>query len=327
MNALPPRIPRFAARAEAQQRSRLLLRVWARRHRLRRATLGSILFHVALLALLVLANMESQRRRREDMPAPTEVDVVWRGGSNEMPGQEVPDRPADAFAPPGDEALPVPPPASAPPPPPPPTPQSEPEAAPPPPPPSADDGELPPPPPPAPPAPRPLPPQPQQAPPTPPRPQQPRQQQPFPNLETLPGPFTPGQPSPPLPSGRPGERSREDQSGTPGRGRFDANPSSDLQASRNLGPDWRNLFRRWVDDHKRYPRDAVLMGHQGPVTVRINIAPDGTVRSVALVTPSHSQWLNFNLMTMFRGARLPPLPPGADPAGETIVFTMRYILY
>ncbi len=146
-------------------------------------------------------------------------------------------------------------------------------------------------------------------------------------MDYMPGPFTFGPPSPPRPSGRPGPRSPEEQSGMPGRGRLDANPSSDLQTSRNLGPDWRNQFRRWVDDHKRYPRDAVMMNHQGPVTVRVDIGPDGKVRSVTMVGPNSSPFLNSNLMNMFRGAQLPPLPPGADAAGETITFTMRYVLY
>jgi TonB family protein len=100
-----------------------------------------------------------------------------------------------------------------------------------------------------------------------------------------------------------------------------------LQTSRNLGPDWRNLFRRWVDDHKRYPRDAIMMNHQGPVTVRLAVAPDGLVRSVQLIGPNASPYLNSSLVHMFQGAHLPPLPPGADAGGEIITFTMRYILY
>ncbi len=321
MNARAPRIPRFAARAQAQQQFRLRLRVWARRPALRRAAVASVVVHLVFVAVLILANLQWQQRHQANAPAPAEVEMVWRGGAPEMPGQNVPDRPADAFAPPGDEALPVPPPASAPPP----APASPaPEAAPPPlPPPAAPSptGELPPPPPPAPPQPRR-----QQAQPAPPRQVQPQQQS-FPQLDYVPGPFTAGPPAPPLPSGRPGERSERDQAGIPGRGRLDANPSSDLQASRNLGPDWRNQFRRWVDDNKRYPTNAVAMGHQGPVTVRILVGLDGRVRTVSMVGPNDSPFLNSNLMNMFRNAQLPPLPPGADPAGETITFTMRYILY
>ncbi len=324
MNAQPPRIPRFAARAQASQQLRLRLRVWARRPALRRAAVASVVVHLVFVALLIVANLQWRERLQQNAPSPAEVEMVWRGGAPEAPGQEVPDRPADAFSPAGDEALPVPPPASAPPPPAPTPAPPAPEAAPPPqppPPPAAPTAELPPPPPPPPPRPQ------QQAAPTPPRQVQPPRPQSFPQLDYIPGPFTAGPPAPPLPSGRPGDRSERDQAGMPGRGRLDANPSSDLQASRNLGPDWRNLFRRWVDDHKRYPTNAVAMGHQGPVTVRIDIGTDGRVRTVTMVGPNSSPFLNSNLMNMFRNAQLPPLPPGADPAGETIVFTMRYVLY
>jgi TonB family protein len=93
-----------------------------------------------------------------------------------------------------------------------------------------------------------------------------------------------------------------------------------------VGPDWRNAFRRWVDENKRYPSNAVLVGHQGSTRVRVTAEPDGRVRSVRLTGPSGSVWLDAGLMAMFRGAVLPAFPPGADPNGVTIDFTMNYIL-
>ena len=93
-----------------------------------------------------------------------------------------------------------------------------------------------------------------------------------------------------------------------------------------VGPDWRNAFRRWVDDHKRYPQNAVVAGHQGPSRVRVIAEPDGRVRSVQLIGPSGSVWLDAGTVSMFRGAQLPAFPPGADAKGVTIDFTMNYIL-
>ncbi|RYI87618.1 MAG: TonB family protein, partial [Acetobacteraceae bacterium] len=85
-------------------------------------------------------------------------------------------------------------------------------------------------------------------------------------------------------------------------------------------------FRRWVDDHKRYPENAVVAGHQGPSRVRVIAEPDGRVRSVQLIGPSGSVWLDAGTVSMFRGAKLPAFPPGADAGGVTIDFTMNYIL-
>lgn len=93
-----------------------------------------------------------------------------------------------------------------------------------------------------------------------------------------------------------------------------------------VGPDWRNAFRRWVDDHKRYPPNALLVGEQGRTRVRVTVEPDGRVRSVRLTGPSGSVWLDAGLVAMFRGAVLPAFPPGADPNGVTIDFTMNYVL-
>ncbi len=119
-----------------------------------------------------------------------------------------------------------------------------------------------------------------------------------------------------------------------------ANPgygmNADLQTSANIDDDWRARFRQWVDLHKRYPRDAQGLGHQGLVTVRFSVALDGTVTQVDMLRPNGSPYLNQNLINLFRGAtkrsetqdhRLPPLPARADPSGETITFTMHYILY
>jgi protein TonB len=118
--------------------------------------------------------------------------------------------------------------------------------------------------------------------------------------------------------------------GTPGSS-GQANPgfgmSADVQTSRDMGDDWLARFRQWVDLHKYYPKNAAALGHQGRVTVRFVLAPDGTVRSIEMIRPSSSQLLDFNLMTLFRpGVKIPAPPPGALPEGDAITFTMRYIL-
>jgi TonB family protein len=102
-------------------------------------------------------------------------------------------------------------------------------------------------------------------------------------------------------------------------------PEADVRGA-EVGPDWRNAFRRWVDENKRYPENAVVAGHQGRSRVQIIADPNGKVRSVRLIGPSGSVWLDAGLVSMFRGATIPAFPPGADPNGVTIDFTMNYIL-
>ena len=93
------------------------------------------------------------------------------------------------------------------------------------------------------------------------------------------------------------------------------------------GPDWRNAFRQWLDQNLRYPREAIDLREQGPVTVRINTGPDGRVRGVELRTASRSIHLNFYSQNVFRGAQLPPFPPGTAEQQVTIDLTINYILY
>jgi TonB family protein len=93
------------------------------------------------------------------------------------------------------------------------------------------------------------------------------------------------------------------------------------------GPDWRNAFRQWLDRTLRYPRDAAELGEQGPVMVRITTGADGRVRSVELRQGARSVFLNHYSQAVFRGATLPPFPPGTAEEEVTIDLTINYILY
>jgi TonB family protein len=93
------------------------------------------------------------------------------------------------------------------------------------------------------------------------------------------------------------------------------------------GPDWRNAFRLWLDQNLRYPREAIDLREQGPVTVRIQTGPDGRVRGVELRSPSRSIRLNFYSQHVFRGAQLPAFPPGTAEEQVVIDLTINYILY
>ena len=273
----------------------------------------SALLHLGFAALAVLASLQRERPP-EPLPPPAYA-VEFEGGA--------PDRPAEPeINPPPSEAT-----AAAP------EPLVEPVEPPAPPPSVAEAAEGaqtaeddPPPPedvpgPPPPPAP-PLQPQREAALTAPPKPARP------PSSEPLPGIFLPGARNlQPMPQLSPGPRRGLDLS--PGQfarpGRDSPEPQISVRGA-NVGPDWYSAFRRWWIDHRRYPANAALVGQEGPATVEMVLAPDGRVRSVRLVRPSGSVWLDAGAVSQFRGAVLPALPPGADPSGVTLTFTINYIL-
>jgi TonB family protein len=93
-----------------------------------------------------------------------------------------------------------------------------------------------------------------------------------------------------------------------------------------VGPDWSNAFRRWLDQNLRYPQRAIQDGDSGTVQVRITANPDGTVRQVRLLRASASPALNSGTSMPFAGARLPAFPLGSDPNGVEVDLTVNYIL-
>jgi protein TonB len=103
-----------------------------------------------------------------------------------------------------------------------------------------------------------------------------------------------------------------------------ANP--DVRGAENLGPDWLNEFSQWVEEHKRYPEQAIANMEDGTNEVTIRIRRDGQVEDVSLGYGSGSQWLDLGTQALFRGRRLPPFPPDAKDDEVTIQFTMHYVI-
>jgi TonB family protein len=284
----------------------------------------------AVLAAALLLWPDPRPPQPEQLPAPA-FDIVFDGGGAEQPLEEPPE---------GVEAPPSPPPA------PPPAPPSVP--APPLPVPPVQQALPSPPlpqPPPVPTPPVPSPPV-QQAMPLPPRtelrlperfelplppsaPPPPRQQT-AEQVPRLPGIWAPdgvqlGRPPTP-PPGRTGARGF-DLSVDPRmmQGRATRDPTLSVVGAR-VGADWRAAFSRWLDQNLGYPEGAIRRGEQGAVRVLITASPDGTVRSVRMLSPSTSPSLNTGTSQPFAGARLPAFPPGSDPNGVTVELTVRYIM-
>ena len=93
-----------------------------------------------------------------------------------------------------------------------------------------------------------------------------------------------------------------------------------------VGADWRNALRRWLEEHAFYPQQAAERGEDGDVVIRVVATADGRVQSATLLSRSGSQWLDMAARALFDDAVLPPIPP--DVANPTFSFdlTIHYIL-
>lgn len=99
---------------------------------------------------------------------------------------------------------------------------------------------------------------------------------------------------------------------------------ADIRA--NVSPEWSALFRAWLEAHKYYPEQAARNGEDGSVTVRFEVDRDGRVSGLELASRSGSQWLDMGLLSMMRGARVPPLPPDTREERVPVQLTVHYIL-
>ncbi len=83
-------------------------------------------------------------------------------------------------------------------------------------------------------------------------------------------------------------------------------------------------LKQWWDQHSFYPREASQTNEGGSVRARIVIAADGQVTLIQVVQGSGSAALDAAALAVFRGARLPPFPPGAPAQPADVVVTLHY---
>ena len=256
---------------------------------LRPGLLFSALLHLGLAALVAFASWQ-RGKPPEPLPPPA-YEVAFEAGALERPAEQE----SAPSAPPNIEAPPV---------------EAVPEELPP----TEEVSPVPPPPPPA--------PQREAALTAPPRPARP------PQPERLPGLYLPDARLNPAPS-RPEQQRRGLDLSPPRAMRQPGRDSPEAQLSvrgAQVGPDWRNAFRRWVDENVRYPVNAAVVGQEGTATVELLVDRDGRVRSGRLIGRSGSVWLDHGTVSPFRNAMLPPFPPDADPEGVVVRLTVHWVL-
>jgi periplasmic protein TonB len=320
----------------------LRLSAWAPDGRRRRMLAASLLVHLLLIGLLW--PWARQEVPPEPLPPPA-VAMIFESGNRAGPSAPEPTPeaaiPAPPEAPAAAEAPTVPPPipsspavAAVPSPPAPPAPAALAEPIPPPPPLAQAPALAPPP---VPPAPVP-PPQKMAALPMPPLPMPPLASPPLPlppRTQQAPGPRPPSgfpapmnyslgptRPSVPMPhqNASPNDAVGPVTRGATALGRFAEVTKGKVDA------DWLNDLHRWWLQHGYYPEQAAMAGEDGTVGIEIVVDRYGRVRLVDLRSRSGSQWLDMGAQAVFRGANLPPFPPGTHDDEVTLDLHINYIL-
>ena len=98
------------------------------------------------------------------------------------------------------------------------------------------------------------------------------------------------------------------------------------EARHKLGEDWWDAFTQYVEAHKYYPMSAAERDEDGRCVLRLTIARDGTVLAVKLLVSTGSSRLDAAWISEFRGAHVPPFPPGTVENQITFPASMDYIL-
>jgi protein TonB len=93
-----------------------------------------------------------------------------------------------------------------------------------------------------------------------------------------------------------------------------------------VGQDWLNQVAAWWKRHAYYPPEAGMNGQQGVVTVAMRVRRDGQVEAIRLESRSGFPFLDMASLSVFRDAKLPPLPQGVSAAEIPLHFTIHYVI-
>ncbi|MCQ8240865.1 energy transducer TonB [Rhizosaccharibacter radicis] len=95
---------------------------------------------------------------------------------------------------------------------------------------------------------------------------------------------------------------------------------------KGVSDDYAEMIGAWIRRHMYYPEDAARRGEDGPSSVHVVLDRQGRVKSIRLVSSSGSYSLDDATQGMFRGARLPDVPPDMEGDHFDIDLTINYVL-
>ncbi|MDI2113375.1 energy transducer TonB [Commensalibacter nepenthis] len=94
---------------------------------------------------------------------------------------------------------------------------------------------------------------------------------------------------------------------------------------KGVSDDYGDAINAWIRQHLYYPPEAAQNGEDGSASVHVALNRDGYVLSVSLTNSSGSEALDSAITGMFRGAKLPKIPPDLPDHFE-LDLTINYIL-
>jgi protein TonB len=102
--------------------------------------------------------------------------------------------------------------------------------------------------------------------------------------------------------------------------------SSIAEPPPKISSGWRNALTGWLGAHKQYPEEARRRSEEGRAAVRFTVERSGRVVDVALVRSTGSAILDAAVLSMLRGANLPPFPAAMTQDQVTVTIQIRYAL-
>jgi len=87
-------------------------------------------------------------------------------------------------------------------------------------------------------------------------------------------------------------------------------PQQQEQPQEQASPDYASVVEGILNEYKRYPKQAVLDGTEGEVTVYFVINSQGTVLGYNILKSSGSDVLDHEVNRLIHSVRFPPFPPG-----------------
>ncbi|MGE5626379.1 MAG: energy transducer TonB [Bacillota bacterium] len=92
-------------------------------------------------------------------------------------------------------------------------------------------------------------------------------------------------------------------------------------------PDYQEIAEGILEANKRYPREALIQGIEGEVELQYVVNNQGTVLGYTIVSSSHQQVLDDEVIRLIRSVRFPPFPAGDTDLRKTLDVTIEFSLH
>lgn len=102
-------------------------------------------------------------------------------------------------------------------------------------------------------------------------------------------------------------------------------PTEQPEATRP--PDYGEIAEAILDQNKHYPKEAVMSGTEGEVTLSYVVNNQGTVLGYSIVKSSGESILDDEVKRLIRSVRFPPFPAGDTDLRKTLEVTIEFSLH